>query len=67
MWRFAGKHNMFSSADLGFGEETHIPELLWKQAMQVWLCMNKNGVYCTSFSLLCPEMAYAKDNLLINN
>lgn len=47
MWRFAGKHNMFSSADLGF-EETHIPELLWKQeAMKVWLCMNKNGVYCT--------------------
>jgi len=49
MWSFAGKHNKVSSANLGSGEETHIPELLWKpEAMQVWLRMNKNTTQLAS-------------------
>lgn len=72
MWSFADEHNMVSSANLGFGEETYIPELLWKpEAMEVWLSMNKNTTQLASnkestaqlFSLQCPKMAYAKDNL----
>lgn len=49
MWSFADEHNMVSSANLGYEEETHIPELLWKpEAMQVWLCMNKNTTQLAS-------------------